>query len=238
MTYGYCRISTARQSLKRQIDNVRAYDPTAIVYTEVYTGTRTAEIRPEFAKLLKRLRPGYEVVFDEVSRMSRNAEDGFALYKKLFDAGIELTFLKERSLDTRNIRKAQQISYTGTEIADTIIEAVNKVLMILAEEQIRAAFQGAEHEVVALHQRTADGMKAHGAGAKIAKARTGQHYETAKARKAKATILKAAKAFGGPLTDKELIPMLGISRGTFYAYKKELIAAQKAEYDIPVEWAE
>lgn len=37
--YGYCRISTAKQSIDRQIRNIKAEYPTAHIVQEAYTGT-------------------------------------------------------------------------------------------------------------------------------------------------------------------------------------------------------
>ena len=232
-TYGYCRISTRKQSIKRQVDNVKAYAPDAVIFQEVFTGTRHADERPEFSRLLKRLRPGDVVIFDELSRMSRNAEDGIALYRDLFDRGIELIFLKEHSLDSRNYREIQKIALTGDEVADVFIEATNRVLHLLAEKQIRSAFEGAQHEVEALRARTSDGMRASGAGAKISQAKTGTRYHTKKSEEAKAVILKTSRAFGGNLKDGEIMKLTGISRGSFYQYKKELME----EYG-PIRWKE
>ena len=79
--YGYCRISTAKQSIDRQIRNIKAAYPTAHIVQEAYTGTSI--FRPEWLKLYRVLKAGDTVVFDSVSRMSRNAEEGFALYEDL-----------------------------------------------------------------------------------------------------------------------------------------------------------
>ena len=76
--YGYCRISTAKQSIDRQIRNIKAEYPTAHIVQEAYTGTSI--FRPEWLKLYRVLKSGDMVVFDSVSRMSRNAEEGFTLY--------------------------------------------------------------------------------------------------------------------------------------------------------------
>ena len=91
--YGYCRISTAKQSIDRQIRNIKAEYPTAHIVQEAYTGTSI--FRPEWLKLYRILKSGDMVVFDSVSRMSRNAEEGFALYEDLYHKGIRLVFLKE-----------------------------------------------------------------------------------------------------------------------------------------------
>lgn len=79
MKFGYCRVSTAHQKLERQIDNIReAFPDVDRIYTEKFTGIKIE--RPEFEKLLKRIRPGDTIIFDSVSRMSRNAEEGMELY--------------------------------------------------------------------------------------------------------------------------------------------------------------
>ena len=43
--YGYCRISTAKQSIDRQVRNIKAEYPTAHIVQEAYTGTSI--FRPE-----------------------------------------------------------------------------------------------------------------------------------------------------------------------------------------------
>ena len=102
--YGYCRISTAKQSIDRQIRNIKAEYPTAHIVQEAYTGTSV--FRPEWLKLYRVLKAGDMVVFDSVSRMSRNAEEGFALYEDLYHKGIRLVFLKEHHIDTETLQVA------------------------------------------------------------------------------------------------------------------------------------
>ena len=78
MTYGYCRISTKQQSIERQVRNIKAAYPDADIKQEAYTGTKID--RPVFDSLIAALKPGDTVVFDSVSRMSRNAEDGIKTF--------------------------------------------------------------------------------------------------------------------------------------------------------------
>lgn len=221
--FGYARISTVKQSIARQIDNIRKEYPDAYIYTEKYTGTTTD--RPEWNKLRKNLKAGDTVVFDEVSRMSRNAEEGFKLYETLFNEGVNLVFLKERHLDTEVYRKALSsgVSMTGTDV-DVILKGVNEYLMILAKRQIEIAFQTAQHEVDFLHQRTREGIqKARDNGKQIGRA-TGTKVETKKAKAAKEVIRKHAKDFGGNLSDIEVMKLVGVTRNTYYRYKAELKA--------------
>ena len=78
MTYGYCRISTKQQSMERQIRNIKAAYPNAEIVEETFTGTKIE--RPAFdsmiasAKEKKDTGEDVTIVFDSVSRMSRNAE--------------------------------------------------------------------------------------------------------------------------------------------------------------------
>ena len=80
-TYGYCRISTTKPNISRQIRNITRSYPDARIIEETYTGTTTD--RPAFDRMLRQLQSGDTVVFDSVSRLSRNAQEGFALYKQL-----------------------------------------------------------------------------------------------------------------------------------------------------------
>ena len=72
---------------------------------ETYTGTKL-EGRKEFENLLKIIKEGDTLIFDSVSRMSRNSEEGCNLYEELFNKGINLIFLKEGYINTEMYRKA------------------------------------------------------------------------------------------------------------------------------------
>ena len=58
MEYGYCRISTPKQSIDRQVRNILKSYPNAHIVKEVYTGTKF-QGRKEFEKILKNM--GIEV---------------------------------------------------------------------------------------------------------------------------------------------------------------------------------
>lgn len=59
--YGYCRISTAKQSIERQIRNILAIYPEADIRKEVYTGTKH-QGRAELQKILKTVRKDQLVI--------------------------------------------------------------------------------------------------------------------------------------------------------------------------------
>ena len=81
MIYGYCRVSTKHQRITRQVTNITELYPEATVIKEFYTGT--TQNRPRWEWLMKQIRAGDTIVFDSVSRISRNAEEGFKDYKML-----------------------------------------------------------------------------------------------------------------------------------------------------------
>ena len=225
--YGYCRISTAKQSIERQERNIREYDSKAVILKEQFTGTE--DDRPVFTKLMNKVRKGDTVIFDSVSRMSRTADGGFRMYKELYNMGIDLVFLKEPHINTSTYRTAisNSIELTGNQIADVYIQATNQVLMMLAEEQIRLAFIQSEKEVQDLRQRTKEGIVSAKLNGKVVGRPTGSRIITKKSVECKSKILKYSKKFNGSLADTDVIKLLNISRNSYYKYCREL----KSEVD-------
>lgn len=224
MIYGYCRVSTPKQKIERQVENILRSYPDAIIIKEAYSGRYMD--RPEWMKLRKLLQAGDEIVFDEVSRMSRNAEEGAEVYQALFERGIELHFLKEPHIDTATYRKAlaNLIAMTGTNV-DFILEGINKYLMALAKEQIKLAFGQAEKEVEFLRRRTAEGLRQAKANGSQVGNKAGTTFVTKKSKAAKEIIAKHSKSFGGSLDDPDVIKLCGCSRNSYYKYKRELMFA-------------
>lgn len=221
--YGYSRISTNKQSITRQNRNILDSYPNAEIKQEVFTGTTTD--RPVWSKLFKNAKEGDTIVFDSVSRMSRNAEEGFEEYMALYKRGVELVFIKEPHINTKTYKKAltNQIGLTYTKI-DKILEGVNAFLEELAKEQIEIAFQQSEKEVMDLRQRTKEGLITAKANGKQVGRVVGSKIETKKAIENKAKIIKLSKSFNGTLKDTEVLELLNIDRGTYYRYKKQIKA--------------
>ena len=228
MIYGYCRISTDKQNIERQIRNIQKAYPDAVIKQEVYTGTKT-DGRKVFEQLLKTVKSGDTIIFDSVSRMSRNAETGFQVYQELYDKGVELVFLKEPHINTATYKKAlsNNVAMTGTK-TDIILKAINEYLMELAKEQIIIAFEQSEKEVSDLHQRTKEGIETARRSGKQIGRQKGTKVTTQKSIKAKQDIQKLSKDFDGTLSDVDCIRLIGITRHTYYKYKAEL----KAEHTI------
>lgn len=223
MIYGYCRVSTKKQNILRQVENIIKIYSTAKVFQEAYTGTTTD--RKEWSKLKKIVKPGDTIIFDSVSRMSRNAEEGIKEYFNFVERDIELIFLKEGYINTALYKKAleNKIDSTGNKIADIYIDATNEVLKILAQEQIKIAFDQAEKEVLDLRERTKEGLRVTKAKGTVLGRKQGDTYTTKKEKEMREKIKKLAKDFGGNLKDIEVFTLLGITKNTYYKYKKNII---------------
>ena len=228
--YGVARISTGRQNIERQIRNILEQYPTAKLICETYTGIKL-EGRKDFENLLKRLHNGDTLVFDSVSRMSRNADEGFELYQSLFHKGINLIFLKEPHINTTVYRKelekkieikVETDKETIDKFTNGLFELVNNLLMDLAKEQIKLAFEQSEKEVKDLHQRTKEGIETARLNGKQIGQKKGVKLTTKKSQEAKEIILKHCRDFDGNLNDEECRKLTGVSRNSYYKYKKEL----------------
>lgn len=227
--YGYCRISRKAQSIDRQIRNIKSAYPQAVILQEAYTGTKV-EGRKEFEKLCKAVKSGDTIVFDSVSRMSRNAQDGFSLYKEFLSGNIELIFLKEPHINTAVYKEAaeKQISTISTgddatdELMKAITDGINRYMLRLAEKQIILAFEQSEKEVTDLHQRTKEGLQTAKLNGKTLGRAVGSKVTTKKESSARTAILKYSRDFNGSLRDEDVIKLIGISRNTYYRYKARL----------------
>lgn len=228
--YGYCRVSTKTQNIDRQERNILALYPSAVIVRETYTGTKLG--RKGLDRIIKEARAGDTVVFDSVSRMSRNAAEGVELYMSLMDRGIDLIFLKEPHINTETYKQAlnNSVGPVGNEIADIYIEATNRVLRLLATRQIELAFGQAQKEVEDIRRRTAEGIEtARRVGKRIGTPK-GSTLSVRKKAPAKAFIAKHSLRFGGELNDTRCAAAAGICRKTFYKYAAEL--AKENENDL------
>lgn len=225
MMYGYTRISTAKQSLQRQVDNLKKFNSDIEIYQEVFTGTQT-DGREVYKRLKGKLKKGDVLVFDSVSRMSRNAEEGIQEYFELMERGIDLIFLKERYIDTAvykdQIESNQTIKTNDTDLDQTIFKGIREYLERLAKKQIKIAFDQAEKEVKDLQERTKEALKIKKMQGVELGRKAGVQIETKKEKEMRVKIKKLSKDFDGNLKDVEVMELLKLARNTYYKYKKKL----------------
>jgi len=239
-TYGYCRVSTGRQKIERQARNIKNVYPEAVIIAEEFTGSSMD--RPKWNALFRNLHEGDTVVFDSVSRMSRNADEGFEIYETLFSKGVELVFLKQPYINTMVYRTAlsKEIPLTNTSI-DYVLNGINLYFMALAKEQIKMAFKEAENELQHIRQRTREGLESARIEGKTIGREKGSHVTSRKEEPVCRLIRKYSRDFDGSLNDSETMSLLsgttveikdsngkvrevpaGVSRNTYYKYKRKL----------------
>ena len=102
MIYGYARVSGSDQDFTGQISELEKYGCQKI-YSEKFTGTTTD--RPEFKKLLRRLKSGDVLIVTKLDRFARTASNGIALIDKLTAKGVRVNVLNIGMLDNSTAGK-------------------------------------------------------------------------------------------------------------------------------------
>lgn len=153
---------------------------------------------------------------------------------ELYSKGINLVFLKERHIDTDTYKESteqlqrmmgQELHISDNDLSEmvrTIMKALENYQMKMLQRNIQLAFLQSEKEVKDLQQRTKEGLKTavqHGKKPGLTK---GSKLVTKKSLQAKEYIKKHSKHFGGELNNEQCWKLAGISKDTFYKYKKEL----------------
>lgn len=231
MIYGYARVSTMQQDIDRQITAIKERYPDAVIMKDAFTG-KTMN-RPEWDALYKSLEKGDVIVFDEVSRMSRDAEEGYETYMKLYDMGVDLIFLKDANVNTESYRKATEYSISEVksgngdldELINGILTYINRFMKAKVREDIRLAFKKAEEELQRRSDRQKGGIEERKKNNKKLKVlygddavnhpeyrqigrQEGDKLNIKKQEPIKALIRKYSKDFDGTLKDAEVLAIL------------------------------
>lgn len=232
--YGYVRVSTIQQKTQRQIENIRSFDAGAIIYEEKQSG-KDIENRAVFRKLLDKVKPGDAIIFDEVSRMSRNADEGYRLYMELMEKGISLIFLKEHHIDTDEYQRRTQNHIARVSSSNEKMDnLINGILDLVADferenlkDNIRLAFQQAEHERSFLIKRVTEGKSR--SDKHQGRPKGSRNVKSDKADHIKKVIIEQSKDFDGKFSDAKIMReyLTGVARNTYYKYKKELAVERK-----------
>ena len=163
-------------------------------------------------------------MFDSVSRMSRNAEEGIEQYERWYEAGVNLVFLKELYMNTEVYRQTMgqsDIPMQGDKI-DIILKAVNEYLKLVRKQQFFIAFEQAQKEVTDLQQRTKEGIQTARLNGKQIGQVAGSKLLIEKERPAKERIMELSKDFNGTLKDADVMKVVELARNTYYKYKKDM----------------
>ena len=142
--YSYMRISTKesndKQSFNRQEKSLKAYAKDnnieyLIDFKDDITGSTFD--RPSWNKLEKILQPGDTIVFKEISRFTRQAEEGYKKYKELMDKGINLVFLDNLTVSTDCIKNLTSIANSQNLVTKTALESTIKLLLIVELDRVQ-----------------------------------------------------------------------------------------------------
>ena len=99
---------------------------------------------------------------------------------------------------------------------------INRYMLRLAERQIQLAFDQAQKEVDDLHQRTREGIESARLNGMRLGNQKGSKLHVKKKEPAMEKIQRYSRDFDGVLPDSEVLKITGLSRNTYYKYKKEL----------------
>lgn len=97
MIFGYARVSTKKQKLARQKENLKLAGCEKI-YSEKTSGRE--DEKSELNKLLSQLRKGDIVVVDSLDRLGRTSKQLISLLNNFNKKGVHLRSLKEGTFDT------------------------------------------------------------------------------------------------------------------------------------------
>lgn len=90
MKYGYARVSTAKQDLQTQINSLKA-ENCQVIYQDKLSGRDTK--RPQFLKLLSKLKAGDMLVVTKLDRLARSTQEALKIIKDLFDREVTVHIL-------------------------------------------------------------------------------------------------------------------------------------------------
>ena len=159
--YAYMRISTteerAKQKFTRQEHALKRYASEKgitflLTFQEDKSG-KSFDTREQWNTLEELLKPGDTVVMKDISRFTREAENGYNKYMSLMEAGVDLVFLDNPTMDTEYMRNLLKIADDQDIIARESTKFIAKILLL-------AELDRAEKERLAISQRTKDGMAA------------------------------------------------------------------------------
>ena len=145
-TYFYLRISTRenqdKQSFLRQEKSLKAYAENnkleynnRTVYKDDITGSTFD--RRDWQALENILQSGDTVVFKEISRFTREVEQGYNKYMELMDKGINLVFIDNPTVSTSYIKQLTNIANMQQLVTKTVLEGTIKLLLIVELDRVQ-----------------------------------------------------------------------------------------------------
>ena len=193
MEYGYARVSTREQNEQRQLIALREF---GITERQIFVDKQSGKDfeRPNYRRLVKKLKPDDTLVIKSIDRLGRNYEEILEQWRVITkEKQTAIVVLDMPLLDTRKNR-----DLTGTLIADIVLQLLSYV---------------AETERTFIRQRQAEGI----AAAKARGVRFGRRpMERPAGYKAVKKLWQA-----GDLSARAAAEQLGVSHRTFLLWANE-----------------
>jgi len=121
--YGYIRVSTKEQNEDRQLIALSEFQvPQENIFMDKLSGKDFN--RPQYRKLMRRLRPGDVLVVKSIDRLGRNYEEILNQWRVITkDKRVDIVVLDMPLLDTRQTGR----DLTGTFVADLVLQILSYV---------------------------------------------------------------------------------------------------------------
>ena len=142
--FSYKRISTKEerglQKYNRQEAALAKYaTETGIEYVAEFqedVSGKSFENRKEWSRLEKLVQPGDTIIFKDISRFTREANNGYNKYMELLERGIELVFIDNPTVSTAYIKQLLNVAEQQNIVARTSLESTVKLLIIVELDRV------------------------------------------------------------------------------------------------------
>ena len=167
MTYlAYMRISTSEergmQKFSRQEAALKKYaEKNGIEFDKIFKDDASGKNfdRPEWQKLVNKLDEykagNVTIVFKDISRFTRDADNGYAKYMELLDSGVTLIFLDNPMVSTPYVKELFDVAEHQDRISRKSLRDTVELLILVELDR-------AEKERTTLIKRITDGINASG----------------------------------------------------------------------------
>lgn len=159
--FAYMRISTSverqKQKFTRQEAALKKFaeqNKIEFIYTarEDASGKNFTD-RKEWNKIEKLVQDGDTIVFKDISRFTREAENGYKKYMELLNRGVNLIFIDNHTVSTSYIKQLLNVAEKQNLVARTSLESTIKLLIIVELDRV-------EQERLIMIKRINDGIAA------------------------------------------------------------------------------
>lgn len=141
--YTYKRISTKesndKQSFARQSKALETYAKNNnIEYLLEFKDDVSGKTfdRPQWKKLESILQEGDTIIFKEISRFTRECENGYKKYMELMEKGINLVFLDNPTISTSYIENLMRVAHNQQRIAKKALENTIELLIMVELDRV------------------------------------------------------------------------------------------------------